>query len=189
MALTVRFPRNSVITKTYLAIAVGGVKVPPMLDVIKWPYTRKVNLRPLAIRTPLLTPLLYAALEFRRWYTINVMYPYALPLRPVNLSPHGLVLMLGVDFSGVQSFLGSDNKRTPTKSFSEIRLSLSIDTAPYWFEGKSIQLLEVTFDHTRNLILLAQWAPKGDCEAILRYVPCGSTGFLMSPYGPGRVEP
>ena len=107
----------------------------------------------------------------------------------MNLPPHRLVPMLGVNLGGVQSFLRRDDERAPTEFFGEIRLGLPVDTAPYWFEGKSIELLEVSFDHTRDLILLAERAAKGDCETALRNVAYGSASFLVSPHGPSRIKP
>lgn len=111
------------------------------------------------------------------------------PLCTMNLPPHGLISMLGVNLGGVQSFLRRDDERAPTELLSEVRLGLPVDTTPYWFEGKSVELSEVSFDHPRDLLLLAERAAKGDCEAVLRNVAYGSAVFLVPPHGPRRIEP
>ena len=61
MALNVRpmpLPNNSQRTEAYLAIVVGGEKISPMLDVVKWSYTGEVDLCTFTIHAPLLTSLL-----------------------------------------------------------------------------------------------------------------------------------
>jgi hypothetical protein len=160
-----------------------------MRNIVKRPYTRKMDLLPLSVGTPLFTSLLEAPLEVCWGDTVHLTHSYALPLRTVDLLPHSLILIRDVNLCGIESLLGDGTERASPEFLSEVRLGLLVNTEPYWLERESLELLEVRPDDAPDLVFLAERAPKGDREPVLRNVPYGRASFIMSPYSPGRVEP
>lgn len=159
-----------------------------MLHIIKRPHARQVNLRALAVRLPVLAPLLEHLARMVVHIT-DLDDLHALALRPVDLAPDRLVRLRRVHLSGVDALLRNSDDSGPPELRGEVALSRLVHAAPHGLEALFVQEREIRFDDTWDLFFCTEGAAEGDREPVLGDVADRRTRRPIPPYGPSRIRP
>lgn len=161
-----------------------------MRHIVKRPDTRQMDLGPLPLVRPLLTPRLNLLLHILL-HLIHLDHLHTLPLRPMDLSPNRLVLVRRIRLDRVQPLFRDSDDGTPSELFSEEGLGLLVDAAPNGLEVDfgGGEMSEVIPNNTGELSVIAEGVTESDGETILGNVSHGTSSTLITPDRPCRINP
>lgn len=158
-----------------------------MRHVVERPDTREVHLRALAVRGPVLAPLLDFLLELVV-ELVHLNNLHTLTLRAVDLPAHRLV-PARVCVRRVDALLRDRDERGPAELLGQVLLRLAFNARPHRLEVRLVQEVEVRVADLRDLLLLAQRVAERDREAVHGHIANRGARVLIPPHGPCGIHP
>lgn len=101
-----------------------------MNHIVKGSHTRQMDLCSLPRLRPILTPLLNPPLHILVHLPIHLHNLYSLPLRPMYLPSHSLIIRRRINLNRIQPLFRRRNDRRPSQLMCQIMLRLFINATP-----------------------------------------------------------
>ena len=177
--------------KSYLAILVRSIEVFSMLHIIERSNTSQMHLCSSSAIRPFLATVFNSRLQRIIMASVHFMQLDTIPLSPVHLSPHSLIVVRRIDLHRLHAFLRNSNDSAPPKLLTKVLLGLLVDAAPYGAQThmRLSQESKERLDDTGDLTLFAKWVTEDDGKVSLGHIPNSGTSSQISPDCPSGIDP